>query len=208
MRNNLILLFLATLFLGCTLSFNSYAQESGKCCGKACCGKTKQNTTLETIFNRKSVRSFTGKSISKDTLELIVKAGMAAPTGMNRQPWDFVIVESKADMEALAKKMPKARMLQSAGAAIVVVGNPEISKNWMLDCAAATENILLAVESMGLGAVWTAGWPYDERIAEINGAFNIPQPYIPLCLIPIGYPAGDNTPKDKWKPDKVHYNKW
>ena len=208
MRNNLILLFSAFLFMGCLFSFDSYAQEGKKCCGKGCCNNAKKNTTLETIFNRKSVRSFNGKAISKDTLGLIVKAGMAAPTGRNRQPWDFVIIENKADMEALAKKMPRAKMLQSAGAAIVVVGNPEVSKNWMLDCAAATENILLAVESMGLGAVWTAGWPYDERIAEINGAFNIPKPYIPLCLIPIGYPAGENTPKDKWKPERVHYNKW
>ncbi len=207
MRNSLLLVAFAAFILGCMLPFNSYSQEGKKCCGNSCCNK-KKNTTLETIFNRKSVRSFTGKSISKDTLEMIVRAGMAAPTGMNRQPWDFVIVEGKADMEALAKRMPKARMLQSAGAAIVVVGNPEISKNWMLDCAAATENILLAVESMGLGAVWTAGWPYEERIADINSALNIPQPYIPLCLIPIGYPAGENTPKDKWKPEKIHYNKW
>ncbi|MDO4367195.1 MAG: nitroreductase family protein [Bacteroidales bacterium] len=206
MRNNLMLLFSVLLFMGCLLSFDSYAQEGKKCCGK--CNHTKQNTTLETIFSRKSVRAFNGKTISKDTLELIVKAGMAAPTGMNRQPWDFVIIDNKADMEALAKKMPRAKMLQTAGAAIVVVGNQEVSKNWMLDCAAATENILLAVESMGLGAVWTAGWPYEDRIAEINGAFNIPQPYIPLCLIPIGYPTGDNTPKDKWKPERVHYNKW
>ncbi len=208
MRTNLILVALAAFILGCMLPFNSYSQEGKKCCGNSCCNKTKKNTTLETIFNRKSVRLFSGKSISKDTLEMIVRAGMAAPTGMNRQPWDFVIVESKAEMEALAQKMPKARMLQSAGAAIVVVGNPEISKNWMLDCAAATENILLAVESMGLGAVWTAGWPYEERIADINSALNIPQPYVPLCLIPIGYPAGENTPKDKWKLEKIHYNKW
>ncbi|MBQ1218654.1 MAG: nitroreductase family protein, partial [Bacteroidales bacterium] len=70
------------------------------------------------------------------------------------------------------------------------------------------ENILLAIESMGLGGLWTAGYPYEDRMSNMKAALNIPDPYMPLCLIPIGYPAKEEKPKDKWKPEKVHYNVW
>lgn len=167
-----------------------------------------QNATLETIFNRKSVRSYTDQPVDMDQLMMLVRAGMAAPTGMNRQPWDFFIVQDKEAMKALSEKLPYARMLKEAQAAIVVIGNPEKSVYWYLDCSAAAQNILLAAESMGLGAVWTAGYPYEDRMDMIANAVGIPKPYRPLCLIPIGYPKGEHKPKDKWDPSKVHIHKW
>ncbi len=178
-----------------------------------------QNAVIDNIHARKSVRSYktnpdgSAVPVSRDTLEIIVKAGMAAPTAMNRQPWEFFVItrgENKgADpMAVLADKLPYAKMLKSAGAAIVVIGNPEIGKLWQHDCSAAAENILLAIESMGLGGVWTAGYPYEERVSAIKETLGIPDPYLPLCVIPVGYPSGDTKPKNKWKPEKVHYNKW
>lgn len=180
-----------------------------------------QNKALENIHARKSVRTYklnsdnTPVPVSLDTLKTIVRAGMAAPTGMNKQPWEFFIItrDNKSahqndPMSVLAEKLPYAKMLRNAGAAIVVLGNPQESKLWYLDCSAATQNILLAVESMGLGAVWTAGYPYPERINEIKEALSIPDPYIPLCVIPIGYPQGETKVKDKWKPERVHINNW
>ncbi len=167
-----------------------------------------QNSVFENIFNRKSVRSYTEQQVSLDDLKLLVKAGMAAPSGMNRQPWEFVIIHGKEEMAALSQKLPNNRMLKEAQAAIVVAGNPQTSHYWYLDCSAATQNILLAAESMGLGAVWTAGYPGVERMKAISDAVGIPEPYLPLCLIPIGYPKGEQTPKDKWKQEKLHINKW
>lgn len=167
------------------------------------------NETLKTIFARTSVRSYTSTPISKDTLELLVKAGMASPTAMNRQPWQFVIVTDKDSMASLSEKLPYAKMLKSATAAIVVAGNPEVSENnWMIDCSAVTENILLAAQSVGIGAVWTAVYPYPERIDAVREAFGIPHPWIPLSLVPMGYPDKENMPKDKWKPENIHYNRW
>ena len=145
-----------------------------------------QNPTLETIFNRKSVRSYTDQPVSVDDLMLLVKAGMAAPTGMNRQPWEFFIIQDKELMSSLADKIPYARMLKEAQAAIVVMGNPEKSIYWYLDCSAAAQNILLAAESIGLGAVWTAGYPFEDRMETISKAIGIPKPFLPLCLIQIG----------------------
>ncbi len=167
-----------------------------------------QNAALETIFSRKSVRSYTDQPVTVEDLMLLVRAGMAAPTGMNRQPWEFFIVQDKEIMASLSEKIPYARMLKEAQAAIVVIGNPEKSVYWYLDCSAAAQNILLAAESIGLGAVWTAGYPFEDRMKTISKAFGIPEPYLPLCLIPIGYPKGEQKPKDKWDESKVHLNKW
>lgn len=167
-----------------------------------------QNPTLETIFSRKSVRTYTDQPVSVEDLMMLVKAGMAAPTGMNRQPWEFFIIQDKALMASLADKIPYARMLKEAQAAIVVIGNPEKSIYWYLDCSAAAQNILLAAESIGLGAVWTAGYPFEDRMDIISKAVGIPKPFLPLCLIPIGYPKGEQIPKNKWDESKVHINKW
>lgn len=167
-----------------------------------------QNPVFDNIFSRKSVRSYTEQTVPIETLKLLVKAGMAAPSGMNRQPWEFVIISGKEEMAALAQKLPNNRMLKEAQAAIVVAGNPQTSTYWYLDCSAATQNILLAAESLGLGAVWTAGYPGVERMKAISDAVGIPEPYLPLCLIPIGYPKGEQKPKDKWVESKMHINKW
>ena len=167
-----------------------------------------QNPTMETIFQRKSVRSYTEQPVTVETLTLLVKAGMAAPTGMNRQPWEFLVIQDKEVMAKLASDLPYAKMLKDAQSAIIVIGNPEKSTYWYLDCSAATQNILLAAESLGLGAVWTAGYPSEERMNVIASALSIPLPYRPLCLIPIGYPKGPQKPKDKWVETKMHFNKW
>jgi nitroreductase len=167
-----------------------------------------QNPTFETIFQRKSVRSYTDQPVTVETLTLLVKAGMAAPSGMNRQPWEFLVIQDKEAMAKMAADLPYAKMLREAQAAIIVIGNPEKSAYWFLDCSAAAQNILLAAESLGLGAVWTAGYPYDERMDVIAKALSIPLPFRPLCVIPIGYPKGPQTPKDKWVESKMHLNKW
>lgn len=167
-----------------------------------------QNPTLETIYQRKSVRSYTDQPVSVESLTTLVKAGMAAPTGMNRQPWEFMVLQDKETMTKLSQNLQYAKMLKDAQAAIIVIGNPEKSPYWYLDCAAAAQNILLAAESLGLGAVWTLAYPSEERMNTIITALSIPSPYKPLCLIPIGYPKGPQTPKNKWVEAKMHLNKW
>lgn len=167
------------------------------------------NPVIENILERKSVRNYIpGKMINSDTLEMILRAGMAAPSGMNRQPWNFIVVTGEENISRLADSLTNLKMLRNASAAIVVAGNPDLSQLWSLDCSAAAQNILLAAESYGLGAVWTAGYPYQDRMAAIKSALGIPDPWLPLCLIPVGYPAGENEPKDKWNPDRIHYLLW
>jgi nitroreductase len=168
---------------------------------------------LSVIHNRKSVRHFTGKSVSRDDLITIVKAGMAAPTAVNMQPWSFVIVTDRPSLDILAQALPYAKMLDKAGAAIIVCaiaekafqGKAEIA---IIDSSCASENILLAVESLGLGAVWTGVYPDKERMDAVRKEFNIPEGVIPLNVIPIGYPTNEDKPKDKFKQENIHWEKW
>ena len=105
-------------------------------------------------------------------------------------------------------------MLEQCALAIVVCGNMKKTMQgkgqefWIQDCSAATENILLAANALGLGAVWTGGYPMEERVASISKALKLPETIIPLCTIVIGHPAESPTPKDKWKPENISYNEF
>lgn len=193
--------------------------------GLAACTPKQQegsNAALDTIFSRKSVRTYTEQPVSQEQIETLLRAAMSAPTGMNLQPWRFVVVTDQAVKDQLAG--PRGGMIAKAPLVIVVCGQttwthkpfgqPEADEitepngNWTADCAAATENLLLAAEALGLGAVWTACYPYEERIGTVAGALGLPEDVTPYCVVPVGYPGGDEQPKDKWKPENIHYDKW
>ena len=174
-------------------------------------GQERNQGALDNIFERKSVRSYTDQPVSQEQVETILKAAMAAPSGMNAQPWRFVVVREQATKDKLAIGFNK--MIAKAPVVIVVCGKTTnklggTNNNWTADCAAATENLLLAVEALGLGAVWTACYPYDERMNPTIEALGLPDNVKPYCIVPVGYPAGNDKPKDKWKPDNIHYEKW
>jgi len=171
--------------------------------------------TLKTIFSRKSVRRYTGVAPTLDQLTLLVKAGMAAPTAVNRQPWEFIIVTDAGKLAQLNERLPHAKMITKAGAAIVVLGDklrqhkgPD-TDFWITDCSAAIQNILLAAEAIGLGAVWTAAYPDPERIAAVREVLGVKAEHlVPLAVIPVGHPTGEDQPKDKWDPSRVFLNEY
>jgi nitroreductase len=170
--------------------------------------------TLSVIAQRKSVRHFTDQPLTAEQCEILLRAAMSAPSAKNTQPWEFIVITERAMLDALGEKLPYAKMLLQAPAAIIVCGNvskftTESSLNWVVDCAAATENLLLAAEAIGLATVWTASFPYPERIAAVRELFkNMPEEVIPLAVIPVGYAAKEEKAKDKWHPEKIHYNQW
>lgn len=168
---------------------------------------------LSVIHSRKSVRHFTGEGVSQDELLTLVKAGMAAPTAVNMQPWSFVIVTERAKLDALSKALPYARMLDKAAAAIIVCAIPEKAFQGKLeiaiiDSSCAGENILLAAEALGLGAVWTGVYPDAGRMDAVRGLFGIPASIVPLNVIPVGHPTSEDKPKNKFKQENVHWEKW
>ena len=176
--------------------------------------ESNDNGMLETIMTRTSIRQYTDQPVEKEKIEAMLRAGMAAPTAVNAQPWHFVVVSDKAKLGELAAANPRAGMLKSAPLAIVVCGDMTKAMEgkgrqfWIQDCSAATENILLAAHAQGLGAVWTALYPMEERMQPVSEALKLPDTLIPLCTVVIGYPAEQPEPKDKWKPENISYNEY
>lgn len=168
---------------------------------------------MNAIFKRKSVRKYTEEKLTTEQLDMLARAGMAAPSAANRQPWAFVLIDDKALIEELSMAMPYAHFGAKAPAAIVVCGDlnksypAELSDYWIQDCSAASQNILLQAEEMGLGATWTAVYPETDRIDATKKLLNLPEHLIPLNLIPVGYPAGDVKAKDNYKPENIFYNR-
>jgi nitroreductase len=172
-----------------------------------------QKDTLSVIQSRKSVKSFTGAAVSQENLDKILRAGMAAPTAVNKQPWSFVVVTDKKKIDLLATGLPTARGIDKAGAVIIVCTEPDQaylqSKDFaIIDASLASENILLATEALGLGGHWTACFPYEDKMKHVRGVLGIPAGVIPLNVILIGVPTGADLPKDKYKKEKIHREKW
>jgi nitroreductase len=171
------------------------------------------NEIISVIHSRKSVRHFTGAAVTQEQLDTLIRAGMAAPTARDLRPWAFIGITDRAVLDALQEQLPYAKMLDKAGAAVIVCGIPSEGVPgrpgyWVQDCAAATQNILLAAESMGLGAVWTGVHPNDDRENLVRKIVNLPDSVVPLNVIPIGYPTGVDKPKDKYNPEKIHWQRW
>lgn len=167
---------------------------------------------LNTILKRTSIRSYENKPVEKEKIKKLLRAGMAAPTAMSKQPWHFVVVTDKGQLQKLSEANPYAAMAAKAPLAIVVCGDMnkaaegEARECWIQDCSAASENILLAATGMGLGAVWTGTYPSKERCADVAKVLGLPESLIPLNTIVIGYPDADVSPKDKWNTENISYN--
>ncbi len=167
------------------------------------------------IMTRKSVRKFDpSKVVDEATVEKLLRAAMSAPTALDRRPWEFIVVRDEAKLKALAEALPNCRIGNGAKLAICVCGTldngiPGRGKEyWIQDCAAATENLLLAAHGYGLGGVWTGVWPGEDRIAAVRRILGIPAGFAPLNIVPIGYPADSPAVKNKWNPAKIHHDKW
>ncbi len=173
----------------------------------------KEQVVLDAIMTRSSVRQYTDKQVTAAQVETLLRAGMAAPTAGNRQPWEFYVVTDRDIIRQFTKVTKySAPMNELAQTAIVVCGDPSRSfpdspEYWVQDCSAATENILLAAHGIGLGAVWCGVFPGLDRVAALRELLNIPENLIPLNIIMVGNPAVEANVKDKWKPERVRYVK-
>lgn len=166
---------------------------------------------LEAIATRRSIRKFTSEPVSDEAIETLLKAAMAAPSAGNEQPWQFIVIDDKAVLEKTAKLSPYISMAAKSPLSIMVMGDREVEKypgNWMLDCSAAIQNLLLAAHSEGLGAVWCGLWPEEDRVAAARELVNAPQNVIPLAVIVLGHPDQDLKPQDRFDASRVRKNTW
>lgn len=166
---------------------------------------------MDSIFNRRSIRKYTDKIVSEELIEKILKAGMAAPSAGNAQPWHFVVISDRNIMVDITKFHPYSQMLKQASHAIVVCGDLSLEKYggyWIQDCSAAMQNMLLMADALGLGAVWLGIYPSEERVGSLKELLNIPQNVIPLGIMSLGYPAETKPPSDRFNPSRIHRDRW
>lgn len=166
---------------------------------------------MENILLRNSVRKFKDIYIDDETIDKILHAAMQAPSAGNSQPWDFIVIRNNEILKAVQKYHPYANALSSCSAAILVCGN--LSKErfkgyWVMDCSASCENILIAAQSLGLGAVWLGIYPEDDRIIKTKELFNLPEYVIPLAIIPVGVPFEKRAVKSRYNKNNIHYEIW
>lgn len=166
---------------------------------------------LDVIRKRRSIRKYTGKPVSGEALEELLRAAMQAPSARNLQPWEFVVSRSGPVLESIPGVHPYAGMVPGAGAVILVCGNREIQPEpgyLAEDCSAAVQNILLEAVDQGLGAVWLGVYPREERIAGISELFRLPAHILPVALVSIGVPGEEKGFEDRYDPGKVHTDRW
>lgn len=166
---------------------------------------------MEAILGRRSIRKYTTQPISEGTIRKLLDAGMNAPSAGNEQPWEFILIDDRKILDAIPSIHPYAQMLKEAPLAILVGGNlqREIHQGfWVQDCAAATENILIAAHAEGLGAVWIGFYPREERVACIRRLLPIPDHFVPLCLIAVGYPGERKLRPSRYDETRIHRNGW
>lgn len=167
--------------------------------------------TLTALFARRSIRRFTSGPVADHQLDTLLRAAMAAPSAGNQQPWQFVVIRRRQLLEAVPGIHPYAAMVPEAALAILVCGDLDGARYpdyWVQDCAAATENLLLAAQDLGLGAVWCGVYPTMERVAAFRRLLDIPPSIIPMALVAIGCPAERKPPADRFRAERVHWDGW
>jgi len=164
---------------------------------------------MQAILTRRSIRRYTSETISEGMIKALLTAAMSAPAAHNERPWSFVVIQDRAVLDQVPAFHPYAAMLSQAPLAIAVCGDSQAQPGyWILDCAAATENLLIAAHALGLGAVWLGIYPREERIQGLRQLLGLPDRIIPLSLIALGYPAEIKPAVDRFDPQRVHYNHW
>lgn len=168
---------------------------------------------MNTILERRSIRKYQDRIVARESIEQILRAGMSAPSSGNSQPWQFLVVEHKATLNRLSEVRGYAPMLKEASHAIIVCGDMNkkdefVEDFWIQACAAATENVLLAVQTLGLGAVWLGVYPVQEIVEGIKALFSLPEHIIPFSVVPLGYPAEESVALDRYDEARIHWNRW
>ncbi len=167
--------------------------------------------TLKAITSRRSIRKYTAEPISEADQKTLLNAAMTAPSAFDERPWHFVVMREKTLLCNLADKIDHCEMLREANMAILICGDQRLEKIpgfWSQDCSACTQNVLLAAHALGLGAVWLAVYPLQDRIETLRAELGIPQEVIPFALVSVGYPAEKLEGEERFDAARVHCNRW
>jgi nitroreductase len=183
--------------------------------------------TKQAILTRRSVRSFVKRTVPPDMIAEILDSASKAPSASNGRPWEFVIVKDQKIKERIGYlgarslyerkkrklKLAKEKFLLIADAPVYIVVACDTKKSpifWVHDGSAATQNILLAAHSMGLGAVWLgAPVALTKHQNEIKKMLNMPRHVKIASIVALGYPKKVPQPRASSNmKEKVHFERW
>lgn len=183
------------------------------------------NEVIQNILNRRSVRLYKEGQVKEDDLDLILKAGYNAPSGCNMQPWHFTVIQDKGLINTLSieskkefansevemfRKMaenPEYNIFYKAPTIIVVSGE-KTAHTALIDCSAATQNMLLAAESIGVGTCWIGLVTYlfkSKRAKEFINLLEIPKNYEPFYALTLGYKKYEDAKPPKRRENIINY---
>lgn len=167
--------------------------------------------TLTAISTRRSIRKYTSQPVSDEILDQLLGAGMDAPSAIDEQPWHFLVIRDKSTLAKIPQYHSHCDLVVEAAACIVVCGDMKLEKLagfWVQDCAACSENILLAAHALGLGAVWIGVHPVQKDAEGLQNMFGLSENIIPFSMIAVGYPDEPYPAKHNFKKDRIHLEKW
>lgn len=166
---------------------------------------------VKAILERRSIRQYIDKSVDNNVITELLKAAMSAPSAGNQQPWQFLVINDKNTLNKIPEVHPHSAMIRQVSTAILVCGDLDLEVHkgyWVQDCAAATENLLIAIQAMGLGSVWLGVYPREDRVKGMQALLDLPDNVIPFSLLPVGYPAEYLPPSGRFDESKIRYNHW
>lgn len=166
---------------------------------------------LEMLLTRRSIRKYTPEPVTDEQVKKMLECAMAAPSAGNQQPWYFVVVDDRATLDAIPAIQTHTMMLKQAPVAIIVCGDPSTAKvpsMWHVDCAAATQNVLLAAHAQGLGTCWCAAYPDEDTMTGLRKLLGLPEAMAPFSIIAVGHGAEQKPPSGRYAEARVHRNKW
>jgi nitroreductase len=166
---------------------------------------------FDTILTRRSIRKYTSQKIKPDLVDKIIKAGMYAPSAVNKQPWHFIVFEDRKTMQEIMNVHQSSAMLAEAQTAILVCYDEHMQHDegyGAVDCSNATQNMLLAAHALGLGACWVGIYPRLKRMEALHSIFGLPQHVKAFAVIALGYPAEKKNMAERFKPERVRFEKW
>ncbi len=163
-----------------------------------------EEKVFDAIFARRSIRRYDDRVVEKDKIIKLLKAGMAAPSACNLQPWEFIVVTDKEQLRRLEENAPN----YNAPVAMIVCANtksiPWEGSDWKLDCSAAVENMMIAASALGLGSVWIGMFGMEA----VRKQFNIPEDIHVMSVVYFGYPVKAKSSATKYNEEAVYWQKY
>jgi len=163
------------------------------------------------VMSGRTISKFTDQRVENEALQALLRAAMEAPSAGDERPWHFIVLRDHTIRDTIRMAIPEAFMVTQTPVSIVLCGDTSLQKHigcWPLDCAAATENILIRARRMKLAAIWLGMYPIEGRIQHFRELLRIPEHVVPFSLIVVGHPTTWWEHGNRFLAARVHHDRW